>query len=220
MVGYAYQLGALPLSADAIEQAIELNGEAVAMNLAAFQLGPPRRARSAAVEALAKPAPETATRTRAAVAVVRRDGRAARRIPHRLSERRLCGALPRAGRAGEGGRSREGAGPERARRGGRALSVQADGLQGRVRGRAALHRRQFPRAGRRTSSTATSSRFEFHLAPPLLRARTTGDRRAAEDELRPVDAAARSGCSRSFKFLRGTPFDIFGYRTSAAPSAS
>ena len=39
MLGYAYQLGALPLSAQAIEQAIELNGEAVAMNLAAFRWG-------------------------------------------------------------------------------------------------------------------------------------------------------------------------------------
>jgi indolepyruvate ferredoxin oxidoreductase len=46
MVGYAYQLGALPLSAESIERAIELNGEAVPMNLAAFQFGPPRGVRS------------------------------------------------------------------------------------------------------------------------------------------------------------------------------
>ena len=39
LVGYAYQLGALPLSAAAIERAIELNGEAVAMNKAAFHWG-------------------------------------------------------------------------------------------------------------------------------------------------------------------------------------
>ena len=55
MVGYAYQIGALPLSAEAIEQAIELNGEDVATNQAAFLWG--RRAAHdlAAVEALAKP---------------------------------------------------------------------------------------------------------------------------------------------------------------------
>ena len=39
MLGYAYQLGALPLSAEAIERAIEMNGEAVPMNISAFRYG-------------------------------------------------------------------------------------------------------------------------------------------------------------------------------------
>jgi indolepyruvate ferredoxin oxidoreductase len=39
MIGYCYQIGALPLSAESIEKAIELNGEEVAMNLAAFRYG-------------------------------------------------------------------------------------------------------------------------------------------------------------------------------------
>jgi indolepyruvate ferredoxin oxidoreductase len=39
MLGFAYQHGGLPLSAEAIERAIELNGEAVAMNIAAFRWG-------------------------------------------------------------------------------------------------------------------------------------------------------------------------------------
>jgi indolepyruvate ferredoxin oxidoreductase len=60
MLGYAYQSGALPISADAIEQAIEMNGEAVAMNKAAFQFGRRAAADPAAIEALVKPAPEAA----------------------------------------------------------------------------------------------------------------------------------------------------------------
>jgi indolepyruvate ferredoxin oxidoreductase len=39
MLGYAWQKGAVPLSAQALEKAIELNGEAVKMNLAAFRWG-------------------------------------------------------------------------------------------------------------------------------------------------------------------------------------
>jgi indolepyruvate ferredoxin oxidoreductase len=39
MLGYAYQKGLLPLSAKAIEQAIEVNGVAVKLNIQAFQLG-------------------------------------------------------------------------------------------------------------------------------------------------------------------------------------
>ena len=64
MVGFAYQLGALPLSADAIEQAIALNGEAVPMNLAAFHWGRRAALDRDAVEALAQArSPRTATRT-------------------------------------------------------------------------------------------------------------------------------------------------------------
>ncbi|WP_454914645.1 indolepyruvate ferredoxin oxidoreductase family protein [Xanthobacter sediminis] len=55
MVGYAYQFGALPVSAAALERAIELNGEAVAMNKAAFLWGRRAAADPAAVEALAAP---------------------------------------------------------------------------------------------------------------------------------------------------------------------
>src|SRR5438094_7290016 len=39
MMGYAYQRGLLPLSAKAIEQAIEVNGVSIKMNTQAFQLG-------------------------------------------------------------------------------------------------------------------------------------------------------------------------------------
>src|SRR5262249_46925718 len=55
LVGYAYQLGALPLSAEAIEKAIELNGEAVAMNQAAFRWGRRAAVDLQKIETLARP---------------------------------------------------------------------------------------------------------------------------------------------------------------------
>lgn len=55
LVGYAYQIGGLPLSGAAIERAIELNGEAVKMNLAAFRWGRACAHDHASVEALVAP---------------------------------------------------------------------------------------------------------------------------------------------------------------------
>jgi indolepyruvate ferredoxin oxidoreductase len=55
MVGYAYQTGALPLSAAAIEKAIELNGESVDENIAAFRWGRRAAANPAAIQALLQP---------------------------------------------------------------------------------------------------------------------------------------------------------------------
>jgi indolepyruvate ferredoxin oxidoreductase len=61
LLGYAYQIGALPLSAAAVERALELNGEAVAMNVAAFRWGRRAALDLAAVEALVRPsAPDPA----------------------------------------------------------------------------------------------------------------------------------------------------------------
>ena len=62
LLGYAYQLGTVPLSAAAIEQAITLNGEAVAMNLAAFRWGRVAAADVAKVEALLQPREESEDR--------------------------------------------------------------------------------------------------------------------------------------------------------------
>jgi len=54
LLGYAYQRGALPLSAAAIEEAVTLNGEAVAMNQAAFRWGRRAAADPETVEKLAQ----------------------------------------------------------------------------------------------------------------------------------------------------------------------
>ncbi len=56
MLGYAWQKGYVPLSAASIERAIELNGEAVTMNLAAFTWGRRMVADPARVTAMIAPA--------------------------------------------------------------------------------------------------------------------------------------------------------------------
>src|SRR5262249_7608849 len=55
LLGYAYQLGALPLRAAAMEEGLALNGEAVAMNQAAFRWGRRAAVDLDAVAALARP---------------------------------------------------------------------------------------------------------------------------------------------------------------------
>lgn len=56
MLGCAWQMGGVPLTRAALEEAIRLNGEAVAMNLAAFEWGRRMAVDPAAVEAAARPA--------------------------------------------------------------------------------------------------------------------------------------------------------------------
>jgi indolepyruvate ferredoxin oxidoreductase len=59
MMGFAYQKGLLPLSAKAIEQAIEVNGVAIKLNVQAFQLGRLAAADPARLLAMMKDQDET-----------------------------------------------------------------------------------------------------------------------------------------------------------------
>jgi indolepyruvate ferredoxin oxidoreductase len=61
MLGYAYQKGLLPLSAKAIEQAIEVNGVSIKMNTQAFQLGRLAAADPARLAAMMKDQDEAVT---------------------------------------------------------------------------------------------------------------------------------------------------------------
>ena len=176
---------------EAIEKAIEMNGEAVAMNIAAFRYGRRAAVDPAAVRGAGRAARRSSRTTRCKLSQIF-DEMVARRVgfPHRLSEPPLCArAIARWSSKVADGRSREGAGHERLRRGGRALSVQADGLQGRVRGRAALQPTRRFVEQREGAVRRRHLRFEFHLAPPMLAQARPGDRRAEEDVVRSVDAA-------------------------------
>ena len=219
MVGYAYQLGALPLSADADRAGDRAERRGGGDEPRGVPLGPPRRARSAAVEALAKPAAEE-----------RDENRTLSQSFEETVERRVAfltayqnAAYAARYRAlveqGEGRGGRQGARQVRARRGGGALSVQADGLQGRVRGGAALHRRQFPQAGgqrarRRQSALRIPSRAAAARAP------RSGDRRAAQDELRAVDDERVQAAGAAEVPARHAVRHLRLFRRSARPSAS
>ncbi|HTS54151.1 MAG TPA: indolepyruvate ferredoxin oxidoreductase family protein [Burkholderiales bacterium] len=64
MLGYAYQKGLVPVSAEAIDRAIELNGAAVKMNQAAFLWGRRAAIDPAAIERIIAPRAEAAASTR------------------------------------------------------------------------------------------------------------------------------------------------------------
>jgi len=58
LLGFAYQKGLVPIGADAIEEAVKLNGAAIEMNQRAFRFGRLAAHDGAALERIAKPAPK------------------------------------------------------------------------------------------------------------------------------------------------------------------
>ena len=161
VVGVAYQAGLIPLPADAIEQAIELNGAAVEANQTAFRWGRSWFVDPEAVERQADRTNRAADAKRfdvgtfddpelqrlvevsAADLVVYQNARYAR------ATSRSCARPPtpsRRGRRGVTARSPLGRPP----------APPADGVQGRVRGRPPAARRE--RAGRARCSATTPRR--------------------------------------------------------------
>ncbi len=208
MLGYAYQLGALPLSAEAIEKAIEMNGEAVPMNLAAFSYGRRAAVDPAAVEALVKPQPqaendalklsqsfqETVLR-REAYLTAYQNARYAGRYRKWVEKVRAAEALKVPGQCG--------------------LSEAV----ARYLFKLMAYKDEYEVARLYTDSSFVERvkasfdgdlRLEFHLAPPLLarRDKTTGEPKKMS--FGPWMLSAFRVVAK-FKFLRGTPFDIFGH---------
>jgi indolepyruvate ferredoxin oxidoreductase len=209
LVGYAYQLGALPLSADSIEQAIALNGEAVAMNTLAFQWGRRAVVEREAVEALAKPAPE-----------LRDDNRRLSQSFDEMVQRRVE-FLTAYQNAAYAARYRalvdKAAAVESARAPGKCGLAEA---VARYLFKLMAYKDEYEVARLYTDGNfrkqvaaelgGDNLRFEFHLAPPLLAKPdpTTGEPRKISFGPWMMSAF---GVLAKMKFLRGTPFDIFGY---------
>jgi len=209
MVGYAYQLGAIPLSSSAIERAIELNGEAVAMNKAAFHWGRRAAVDREAVEALAKPVAATAS-----------DARRLSETFEETVERRVkfLTAYQNADYAARyRSRVEQVRAAEAARVPGKTEFADA---AARYLFKLMAYKDEYEVARLYTDGAfldqvagtfdGDNLRFEFHLAPPLLarRDKTTGLPRKMS--FGPWLLPAFRLLAK-FKFLRGTAFDPFGY---------
>jgi indolepyruvate ferredoxin oxidoreductase len=208
MLGYAYQLGALPLSAEAIEKAIEMNGEAVPMNLAAFAYGRRAAVDPAAVEALVKPQPqlendalklsqsfdETVQR-RVAFLTAYQSARYARRYRNGVEKVRAAEALKVPGQTGLA---------EAVARYLFKLMAYKDEYE------VARLYIDTSFVERVKASFDGDLRFEFHLAPPLFARKDKVTGEAKKMSFGPWMLTAFSVLAK-FRFLRGTLFDIFGY---------
>jgi indolepyruvate ferredoxin oxidoreductase len=207
MLGFAYQLGALPLSAEAIERAIEMNGEAVPMNVAAFRYGRRAAVDPAAVESLVAPQQEAndalkfsqsfaeTVERRVAYLTAYRSARYARRYRALVEKLRVAEAEKAPGQCGLA---------EAVARYLFKLMAYKDEYE---------VARLYTDTGfleRVRSSFDGDLRFEFHLAPPLLARRNplTGEpkKMAFGPWMLKLFAVLKK-----FKFLRGTVLDPFGY---------
>ncbi|MFO1081800.1 MAG: indolepyruvate ferredoxin oxidoreductase family protein [Reyranellaceae bacterium] len=204
MLGYAYQKGGLPIGHAAIEQAIELNGAAVAMNLAAFRWGRRAAADLAAVQQRLAPAQATVvpfSRPRSLEDIV------ASRSRHLVAyqDERLAGryrALVGQVRAKEQALGLSGLAESVALSYARVLSYKDEYEVARLYADASFQ-------------AALARQFEgdyslrVHLAPPLLAERDPATGHLRKRAFGPWILPAMRLLAR-LKGLRGTAFDPFG----------
>jgi indolepyruvate ferredoxin oxidoreductase len=211
LVGYAYQLGAIPLAAASIERAIELNGEAVDMNKAAFEWGRRAVVEPAVVEALVKPAPEATSDARTLSQSF--DEVVARRVAFLTVYQNAAYAaryrrLVEKTRAAETARApgKTGLADAVARYLFKLMAYKDEYEVARLYSDGAFIKQVNSELG------GEHLRFHVHLAPPLLarRDKATGEPKKMTfgPWIFPLFALLAK-----FKVLRGTAFDPFGYST-------
>ena len=207
MVGYAYQFGALPLSAAAIERAIELNGEAVAMNKAAFLWGRRAAHDPAAVEAIATPKGTVSSDARRLSQSL--DEVIARRVADLTLYQNAAYAARYKALVDKVRINEQAKAPGR---GGLAEAVAKNLYKLMAYKDEYEVARLYADGAFRAQADAAfdgALRFEFHLAPPLLA------RRDATGEPRKITLGPwmMKGFSllAKLKGLRGSALDLFGY---------
>lgn len=206
MLGFAFQHGGLPLSGEAVEEAIELNAQAVAMNVSAFRWG--RRAahepelvrrlleEAGTIKPVQPPADDIdeIISRRASFLADYQNADYAKRYLDRIARLRVAEekAVPGSKEVTEAA----------ARNLFKLMAVKDEYEVGRLYAGATF-------ANQLTAQFDGYDRLEFHLAPPVF------SRRDASGK--PVKSRYGSWMMKVFgllsrlKVLRGTPLDVFGY---------
>ena len=185
LLGYAYQLGCVPIGAAAIEQAIELNGAAVETSRTAFRFGrlaAHDMARGRAHHGRRRPSRQRSKAQTLEDIVAHRAAVLAAYQDAALAERYRARVAPMAEAEREqGGRAAAGLAEAVG-----ARLLQAARLQGRVRGGAPLHRPGLREGALRAVRGARQARVPSGAA--AARPPRQDHRRAAQDEVRALDA--------------------------------
>jgi indolepyruvate ferredoxin oxidoreductase len=207
LVGYAYQLSGVPISAEAILRAIELNGESVTMNKAAFEWGRRAAVDPEGVAKLVKPisAPTEARRISGSLdEIVKRRIAFLTAYQNASYAKRYLDLVERI-RAAETTKAP----------GDMALTEAVAKYLFKLM----AYKDEYEIARLFTDGSFDKQiaaafdgelRFEFHLAPPLLARKDPATGRPKKISfgqwIKPIFAMLAK-----FKFLRGTPFDPFSY---------
>ncbi len=201
MLGYAWQMGLVPVSHSALGQAILLNGVAVEKNRLAFAIGrcmatsPDRLSNHATAEAPTETLDQMIAR-RVSFLTDYQDRAYAERYAHRISE--LRDALPQA-------------------------SEELVQSVARNLFRFMAYKDEFEVARLMTSDTFSKElaqqfdgefKTKYHMAPPLLSWKKDGNGRPVKRAFGPWLRPVLSVLSRA-KSLRGKPFNPFGYHSEA-----
>ena len=205
MLGFAYQHSGLPVSAEAVEKAIEINGEAVAMNVAAFRWGrraahQPEFVRSLVASKDSPAGPPIATTLediigrRSAFLKAYQSRRYARRYERNVAQVRAAEekASPGSTVVTEAA----------ARNLFKLMAVKDEYEVGRLYTDGSFQRQL-------TTQFESFERLEFHLAPPIL-GRKGPDGKPRKSSFGPAMMKGFRVLA-ALRRLRGTPLDIFGY---------
>jgi indolepyruvate ferredoxin oxidoreductase len=202
LLGLAWQKGGLPLSAEAIERAIEMNGEAVEMNLSAFRWGRRAAVDPAEVERIAG---GTGSQTAPALTL---DDIVARRAAFLTSyqskryARRYQDLVGRV-RSAEEGVELSGLAEAVAKNLFKLMAYKDEYEVARLYTDGSFERQL-------GETFEPGFRLEFHLAPPLLSKMDPHSGRPQKRLFGPWMMTGFRALAR-FKFLRGSLFDPFGY---------